>query len=99
MSGNDYSDNVENSFNKYISQIFGHWLPVTRLTKNDRGDFVRGPAVKTGRIYVINRPRRDRNSGSKRFVLVWEPRNPDVTAIIKSNSHAHYRDPINRRDK
>ena len=71
---------------------------VTGLTKNDRGDFMRGPARKN-RENLINRPRRGRNTGPKKFVLVseWDPRNPDIAAIIKSNIHTLYRDPINRR--
>ena len=71
---------------------------VTGLTKNERGDFVRGPA-RQNKENFINRPRRGRNSGPKKFVLVteWDPRNPDIAAIIKSNRHTLYRDPINRR--
>ena len=71
---------------------------VTGLTKNERGDFVRGPA-RQNRENSINRPRRGRNRRPKKFVLVteWDPRNPDIAAIIKSNRHTLYRDPINRR--
>ena len=71
---------------------------VTGLTRNDRGDFVRGPA-RENRENLIFRPRRGRTGGQKKFVLVteWDPRNPDIAAIIRSNKTTLYRDPLNRR--
>ncbi len=71
---------------------------VTGLTKNNDGDFVRGPA-RQNREQFINRPRRGRRTGQKKFVLVteWDPRNPDIAAIIRSNKATLYRDPLNRR--
>ena len=61
---------------------------VTGLTKNADGEFVRGPA-RENRENFISRPRRGRRTGSKKFVLVtqWDPRNPDISDIIRRNSH------------
>ena len=73
---------------------------VTGLTKNDGGDFVRGPA-RENRENFINRPRRSRSAGAgaKKHVLVtdWDPRNPDISAILKKHKSTLYSDPINRR--
>ena len=54
---------------------------VTGLTKNERGEFMRGPA-RQNRENLINRPRRGRNRGPKKFVLVteWNPRNAILTS-------------------
>ena len=61
---------------------------VTGLTKNENGEFVRGPA-RENRENFISRPRRSRRTGSKKFVLVtqWDPRNPDISNIIRRNTH------------
>ena len=73
---------------------------VTGLTKNDSGEFVRGPA-RQNREDLIFRPRRSRSAGvgAKKHILVtdWDPRNPDVSAILKKHKSTLYRDPLNRR--
>ena len=72
---------------------------VTGLTKNNAGEFVRGPA-RENRENFIFRPRRNRReNGAKKHVLVtdWDPRNPDIAKIIKRNKSTLYRDPLNKR--
>ena len=73
---------------------------VTGLTKDDRGEFVRGPARENREDFIF-RPRRSRRSGNgaKKHVLVtdWDPRNPDIAAILKKHKNTLYCDPINRR--
>ena len=70
----------------------------TGLTKNERGDFVRGPA-RENRENFIFRPRRNKRAGGKKHVMctLWDPRLPDIAAILKRNKSTLYRDPINRR--
>ena len=71
---------------------------VTGLTKNHRGEFVRGPAREKREDFIF-RPHRGWTGGQKKFVLVteWYPRNPDIAAIIRSNKSTLYRDTLNRR--
>ena len=73
---------------------------VTGLTKNNNGDFVRGEA-RENRENFIFRPRRNRREGGgqKKHVLVsdWDPRNPDISKILRDNKDTLYRDPVNRR--
>ena len=72
---------------------------VTGLTKDNSGDFVRGPAREQREDFIF-RPRRNRQgNGARKFVLVtdWDPRNPDIAKIIRENKSTLYRDPINKR--
>ena len=72
----------------------------TGLTKDENGNFVHGEA-RQKREETIFRPRRNRNQsgGNKKFVFVsnWDPRNPDISGIIRENRDTLYRDPLNRR--
>ena len=68
---------------------------VTGLTKNNDGDFVRGPAHQN-RENFINRQGQDRAKEVCPHNRMG-PRNPDIAAIIRSNKATLYRDPHNRR--
>ena len=71
----------------------------TGITEDKQGNIIQGEARKK-REDLIFRPRKSKNNpGSKKFVLVsdWDPRNPDISKIIKENRTTLYRDPMNRR--
>ena len=61
---------------------------------------IRGHA-RENRENFINRPRRNRreSGGQKKFVLVsdWDPRNPDISKILRDNMKTLYSDPLNRK--
>ena len=72
---------------------------VTGIKMDENGNIVRGEA-REKREEIIFRPRKNRNNpGAKKFVLVsnWDPRNPDISDIIRKNKNTLFRDPINRR--
>ena len=72
---------------------------VTGLTKDNTGEFVRGPARNNRENFIFRQRRNRRENGAKKFVLVtdWDPRNPDIAKILKQNKSTLYRDPLNKR--
>lgn len=72
---------------------------VTGITKDENGNIVQGEARKN-REKIIFRPRKSRQDpANKKFVFVsdWEPRNPDISNILRKNKYTLFRDPVNRR--
>ena len=77
---------IENEYSGYYYQVTGNFVP--------------GPA-RENRENFIFRPRRTRRlgAGAKKHVLVtdWDPRNPDIAAILRKHKNTLYCDPVKRR--
>ena len=67
----------------------------TGISADGNGNLTQGEERKN-REERIFRPRKNRNNpGNKKFVLVsdWDPRNPDISKIIRDNRATLNRDP------